>query len=104
MTHEEFDIAFKRFTRFLKECGNYKLIMYYLFPQGRSKEDMFEAINGKGNLAIRVSFSQILGFIHVIGPNYEAFGHAYWEKHIQHIYYEWLIKCREEYKEYLSYF
>ena len=100
MTHEEFDIAMKRFTRFLKDNGYYKLIMKYLFPPGRTKEDMLNALNGNAEPPLRVPFSYVLGYTHVIGPSYERLGQKYWDDFIRVVHYAWVVKCQKEYNEY----
>ena len=100
MTQEEFDIAFKIFTRFLKDNGYYKLIMKYLFPPGRTKQDTLNALNGKTECQIKVPFSCILGFTHVIGPSYERLGQKYWDDFIEDVHVAWVEKCKNEYTEY----
>ncbi len=99
MTHEEFDIAFKIFTRFLKDNGYYKLIMKYLFPPGRTKEDLYN----KGfseEQTFKISFINILNYIHVIGPMYNKLGQEYWDKHIEKVNRAWKKKCIEEFPQY----
>ncbi len=100
MTQKEFDIAMKRFTRFLKDNGYYKLIMSYLFPPGRTKQDMLNALNGKAELTIKVPFSYVLGYTHVIGPSYQRLGQKYWDDFIRAVHNAWVEKCKNEYTEY----
>lgn len=100
MTKKEFDIAMKRFTRFLKDKGYYAIIMSYLFPYGRTKQDMLNAINGNAEPPIKVPFSYILGYTHVIGPSYERLGQKYWDDFIRVVHYSWASKCQNEYIEY----
>ena len=100
MTQKEFDIAMKRFTRFLKDNGYYTIIMSYLFPYGRTKQDMLNAINGNSEPPIRVPFSCVLGYTHVIGPSYQRLGQKYWEDFIKDVHCAWVEKCKNEYTEY----
>lgn len=99
MTNEEFELAFKRFSRCMKEHGHYKFIMSYLFPEGRTKEDLLKEIN---NEQYNTNFSMLLCYINLLGPSYNKLGNDYWHQHISKLYTIWQYECEEKYVEYLN--
>ena len=67
-SNEYLEACFKLFTRFLKERGQYKMVMNYLFFPGRKKEEFFEKVRGiYCNLIGGYSFGDILHLIPVLG-------------------------------------
>lgn len=80
MTKENFDKAFKIFTRFLKEHNNYYFIMNYLFPFHRNKYEILKAMDDN-----YIAFYNILHMIPSLGPSYRKYGHAYWVRHVSQI-------------------
>jgi len=91
MPKEEFDKGFKVFKRFLKERGQYVFIMKYLFPKGRSKNDMYKDIincdyfNGCG-----MDMGDILHITDALGPNFQKMGLTFWEKNMENISSDWM--------------
>lgn len=85
ITKKEFDSILKIFKRFLKEEGCYHLVINYLFPIGRTKEDMFAAINSKEY----TSFKDIFNYEETLWPNYQIYGHNFWETNIRNLHYRW---------------
>ncbi len=69
-SNEYLEACFKLFTRFLKERGQYKMVMNYLFFPGRKKEEFFERVKGIYCGVIgNYSFGDILRLIPVLGGN-----------------------------------
>lgn len=67
-SNEYLEACFKLFTRFLKERGQYKMVMKYLFFPGRKKEEFFEKVSGIYCGVIgNYSFGDILRIIPVLG-------------------------------------
>ena len=85
ITKKEFDDIFKLFKRFLKEEGKYSMVIKYLFPKSRAKKDMIDAINSKNY----ISFRDIFNYEETLGPNYQLYGHDFWDKNIKDIHYKW---------------
>ena len=101
MTQEQFDIAFKHFTRFLKELGYYTFVINYLFPQGRTKEDLLDAINGNIAPGFKIAFVDILNYEHVLGPNYVKLGGwDYWNKFLSYVHETWKKYVALNYPQY----
>lgn len=86
LSKQEFDSILKIFKRFLKEEGRYHLVINYLFPIGRTKEDMIDAINNE----TYTSFKNIFIYGETLGPNYQIYGHDFWEKYICKLHYRWI--------------
>ena len=105
MTQEEFNMALKILKRFLKEHGRYKYIMSYLFPAGRSKNDLLSAINCKGSIPVefRIPFCEIFLFTSTLGPSFLKYGRKHWDEHIKEISEEWYSYCIKNHFEYLNY-
>ena len=71
-SNEYLEACFKLFTRFLKERGQYKMVMNYLFFPGRKKEEFFEKVRGiYCGLIGDYSFGDILHLIPVLGGDNE---------------------------------
>ena len=64
---EYLEVCFKLFTRFLKERGQYKMVMNYLFFPGRKKEEFFEKVKNIYSGVGGYTFGDILHLIPVLG-------------------------------------
>jgi hypothetical protein len=84
----------------MKENGHYKVVINYLFPSGRTKNDLLDDINKGKNIN---GFSYLLGYINLLGPSYKKYGISHWEAYIKKPHILWLKKCEEEYEEYLTF-
>ena len=84
---ERYEHYFKYFKRFLKEHGQYKFIMSYLFFGNRTKNEFLHAW-------MKEDAKDALTMISVIGKGYEVNGgYGYWLKHVHHISYLWFEEC-----------
>ena len=99
MTQKQFDLAFKRFSRCMKDNGYYKPIMDYLFPPGRTKKDLLDDLNDESQ---HNNFAMVLGYVNLLGPSYKKYGQQHWETIVKIPYCLWLTECRNNYKEYLG--
>ena len=97
MTNEEFDLGMKRFFRCMKEHGYYTLVRYYLFPPGRTKNDLLNDIN---DTHYDTNFAMLLCYINLLGPSYHKLGNDHWINTIREPYVIWFNECREKYNEY----
>jgi hypothetical protein len=66
-SNEYLEACFKLFTRFLKERGQYKMVMNYLFFPGRKKDEFFEKVKNMYCGVGCYSFGDILHLIPVLG-------------------------------------
>ena len=83
-SNEYLEACFKMFTRFLKERGQYKMVMNYLFFPGRKKEEFFERVSGiYRGVIVNYSFGDILRIIPVLGGD--------------DCEYKWTCRCGIEY-------
>ena len=80
---------FNLFTRFLKERGQYRFMMNYLFPRGRTIESFLKDIE-EINVAVPYNFGDILHLTSSLGVSYVNLGHEYWEININPISKEWI--------------
>jgi len=85
------DEYFTHFKRFLKENGYYSLVINYLFPPKRTKEDFFDGVKKLYNLnsSRRYNFGDILHIVYTLGPSYKK-SFAYWDKIISPISDKWV--------------
>lgn len=100
MTREQFDLAFKRFSRCMKDNGYYKTIMVYLFPDGRTKNDLLDEINSE--IYPSTTFARLLGYINLLGPSYKKYGQSHWEEYIKTPHCLWVKCCQDNYPEYTN--
>lgn len=80
---------FKLFKRFLKERGQYKFVMNYLFPKGRTLESFKKNIE-ELKMPNRYTFGDILHLTPCLGPSYFSYGHEFWERNIDPIGRDWI--------------
>lgn len=66
-SNEYLEACLKLFIRFLKERGQYKMVMNYLFFPGRKKEEFFEKVKNMYCGVGCYSFGDILHIIPVLG-------------------------------------
>lgn len=90
MSREEFDKGFKLFKRFLKERGQYTFIMKYLFPNGRSKDDMYKDIINS-DYFLRLDMRDILHANDSLGPSFKESGIVFWMNNIKKVSNDWII-------------
>ena len=81
----------------MKEHGYYTLVRDYLFPPGRTKNDLLNAIN---DTHYDTNFAMLLCYINLLGPSYHKLGNYHWIKTIREPYTIWLDECREKYNGY----
>ena len=101
MTKEQFDLAMKRFFRCMKEHGYYTLVRDYLFPPGRTKNDLLNAIN---DTHYDTNFAMLLCYINLLGESYHKFERiepGYWNNYIRPAHLIWYNECSDKYPEYL---
>lgn len=81
---------FNLFTIFLKETGQYRFMMNYLFPRGRTIESFLKDIEEIHHAVCNYNFGDILHLVKALGKSYLNFGHEYWEININPISKEWI--------------
>ena len=92
MSIKEFNEGFKLFKRFLKERGQYISMVKYLFPNGRSKNDMYkDIINCDYFNNCGMNMGDILHITNALGPSFQEKGLGYWEKNIQGMSTDWML-------------